>query len=71
MAKVRLPKGSPTTSSSGGIGNSGIFGFFGTTINCDASESSMYCNTMKLFNLFIVLLFVMYVLYFLYGMIKK
>jgi hypothetical protein len=68
MAKVKLPKGSTTN---GGIGNSGIFGFFGTTVNCDANSNSIYCNSMKLFNLFIVLLIVMYIFYTLYGMLKS
>jgi hypothetical protein len=51
----------------GGILGSGIFGFFGTTIKCDATDDSMYCNIMKLFNLLVVFLIVAYVLYIAYN----
>lgn len=54
-----------------GIGGSGIFGFFGTTINCNASEKSMYCDIMKLFNLLIVALIVGYLGYIFYNYMKK
>ena len=37
----------------GGILGSGIFGFFGTTIQCDSKDDSTYCNIMKIFNLLI------------------
>jgi hypothetical protein len=40
-------------SSSGGIMNSGIYGFFGTTIQCQSNDGSMYCSIMKMFNLFL------------------
>ena len=59
-----MAKGS--TSSSGGILGSGIFGFFGTTVKCDSTDNSIYCNIMKLFNLLIVFMVVMYILYFAY-----
>lgn len=70
MGKIRLPKGSSVTSNNGGIANSGIFGFFGSTTHCDSNDKSFYCNTMKIFNLFIVLLFFLYVLYFGYNFLK-
>jgi len=44
----------------GGIGGSGIFGFFGTTIHCDSKDTSMYCNIMKLFNLILIALIIYY-----------
>ena len=50
----------------GGIGGSGILGLFGTVVNCDADDDSLYCQIMKGFNLLIVFLFVVYILYFLY-----
>ena len=53
----------------GGILGTGIFGFFGTTIRCDANDTSMYCNIMKLFNLLIVFLVVFYILYVAYSFI--
>jgi hypothetical protein len=55
-----------SSSSSGGIFNSGIFGFVGTTIQCDANDGSVYCNVMKFFNLFMVICFVSYILYLIY-----
>ena len=53
--------------SNGGIGGSGIFGFFGTTIKCDATDSSIFCTIMKLFNLLIIFFVVGYILYFAYS----
>lgn len=50
-------------SSNGGILGSGVFGMFGTTIRCDATDNSYYCNFMKFFNVFIVILFFLFILY--------
>ena len=47
----------------------GVVGIFGTTIKCDATDTSFYCTIMKLFNLLIVLLIFIYVLYFIYTFI--
>jgi hypothetical protein len=55
-----------STSSSGGVFNSGIFGFVGTTIRCDANDKSIYCNVMKFFNLFMILCVLSYILYLIY-----
>ena len=54
-------------SSSGGMFGSGIFGFFGTTIKCDSTDTSIYCSIMKMFNLLIVFFVVGYILYFAYS----
>ena len=51
----------------GGIAGSGIFGFFGTTIKCDATDDSMYCTIMKLFNMLVVFLIVAYIGYIAYN----
>ena len=53
--------------SSGGLLGTGIFGFFGTTINCDSKDDSTYCNIMKIFNLLIIFFVVMYILFIIYG----
>ena len=37
----------------GGLFGSGIFGFFGTTINCDSKDDSTYCNIMKISRLIV------------------
>ena len=51
----------------GGIAGSGIFGFFGTTIKCDATDDSMFCTIMKLFNMLVVFLIVAYIAYIAYN----
>jgi hypothetical protein len=61
MAK-KGPKIAPA-SSNGGILGSGVFGMFGTTIRCDATDNSYYCNFMKFFNVFMVFLFFVFILY--------
>jgi len=50
----------------GGIMGSGIFGMFGTTIRCDATDNSMYCSIMKFFNLFFMIFLVFFVLWVIY-----
>jgi hypothetical protein len=52
--------------SNGGIAGSGIFGLFGTVVNCSSTDESIYCSIMKLFNLIIVLGIVSYILFFIY-----
>jgi hypothetical protein len=64
-------KGGSNLGENGGILGSGIFGHFGTFINCDAKDDSMYCNIMKFFNLLIVLLTVFVILYFVYTFFIK
>jgi hypothetical protein len=35
----------------GGIGGSGIFGLIGTTVQCKAEDSGLYCTMAKLINI--------------------
>ncbi len=63
MAKSRGSSGN------GGIMGSGIFGFFGTTIQCPASDTSYYCSFMKIFNVIMVLFFVLFILYTIYNFV--
>jgi hypothetical protein len=58
-------------SGNGGILGSGIFGLFGTVVNCDAKDESIYCNIMKFFNLIIVLGIMLFILYFVYENIIR
>ena len=51
------------SSGNGGILGSGIFGMFGTTIKCDSTDNSYYCNFMKFFNVLMVVLFFIFLLY--------
>lgn len=57
------------SSGNGGIMGSGIFGFFGTTIQCPASDTSYYCNFMKIFNVFMIVCFLIFILYTAYNYI--
>ena len=63
-----MAKGKGVTGNNGGIMGSGIFGFFGTTIQCPASDTSLYCSFMKIFNVLIVFIIVFVILYFIYNM---
>jgi len=67
-----------TKTSSGGIGGSGIFGFVGTTVVCNATDTSWYCSLMKFVNvavifvcIFIVLYYLTSYLYYSYGKKRK
>lgn len=62
MAKARSSGGG------GGILGSGIFGIFGTTIQCDSKDTSTYCSIMKMFNMLIVFFVVVYILYIVYNL---
>lgn len=64
--KMKPSSNNNSTMSNGGIMGSGIFGAFGTFINCDSKDDSMYCNIMKLFNLMIVVIIVCVILYYIY-----
>lgn len=62
-----MARGSPRLGSGGGgIMGTGIFGFFGTTIQCNSKDDSLYCNIMKLFNILIVFFVVCYIIYIAY-----
>lgn len=55
----------------GGILGSGIFGLFGTVVNCSSTDESIYCNIMKFFNLLIVFGIIIFILSFVYGKFIK
>jgi hypothetical protein len=38
------------TTGNGGILGSGVFGMFGSTVNCKDADNSFYCNFVKFFN---------------------
>lgn len=52
--------------SNGGIMGSGVFGNFGTFINCNADSDSTYCKFMKIFNIFMIFLLVCFIIYMVY-----
>jgi len=52
----------------GGIMGSGIFGLFGTTIQCSATDESYFCTFMKFFNVLIVSIMIIVIFYTIYSM---
>jgi hypothetical protein len=62
-----MAKKGVVSSNNGGIMGSGIFGFFGTTIQCPASDTSFYCSFMKVFNVLIVFIIIFVILYTIYN----
>lgn len=64
-----VKRGGTTTGSGGnsGIMGSGVFGLFGTTIQCPASDTSIYCSFMKIFNVLIVMIIVFTILFYAYS----
>jgi hypothetical protein len=58
------------SSGNGGILGSGIFGLFGTTVHCNATDTSMYCQLSKTVNTIIMVLLLLYFLYLAYHGIK-
>lgn len=70
MARRRSNSGynsaGPFLGQNGGIAGSGIFGNFGTMINCSSSDNSLYCNFMKIFNILMVVGVILFVLYYIY-----
>ena len=58
-----------TATGNGGIMGSGIFGMFGTTVVCDAKDTSMYCTFMKYFTFLLSSLMLLAILYFAYILI--
>jgi hypothetical protein len=65
---------SGSTPNNGGILGSGIFGMFGTTVQCKADDNSMFCTLSKFVNIIIMIFFlatVMYLLYIAYNYFTK
>ena len=56
--------GRTTSGGNGGIMGSGIFGLFGTTIQCPASDTSYYCTFMKFFNILMIVGFLLIIMYY-------
>jgi membrane associated rhomboid family serine protease len=59
----------PPNTGNGGILGSGIFGMFGTTIQCKSDDHSMYCNFMKLVNFIIMAALVLFIAYIVYSVL--
>ena len=71
---ARRSKTTKTTGSNGGILGSGIFGLFGSVVNCDSTDNSLYCSLMKFVNILLAIGMICAILYiafvFLYPYIK-
>ena len=61
MARRRFSSGN-----NNGILGSGIFGFFGSTVQCDSESNSFYCNFVKFFNLLIMTLVIVGIIFYAY-----
>ena len=66
-----MPKVSRVAAGAGGIAGSGIFGMFGTVVNCSAESNSMYCSLMKAVNVVAILLIIAAVLYYAYTYFRQ
>jgi hypothetical protein len=55
-----------SSGNNGGVMGSGIFGMFGTTIHCQNSDNSYYCQFMKLIQVVSGILFLFAILYLVY-----
>ena len=62
----QMSNGGQSQTSNGGIMGSGIFGMFGSTVQCKAEDDSTYCSIIKAFNLLIIVFFVFGFLYLVY-----
>lgn len=54
----------------GGVMGSGIFGMFGTTVHCQNSDNSYYCQFMKLIQVVSGIVFLFAILYLIYMFIR-
>lgn len=54
----------------GGILGSGIFGHFGSIVQCDANDNSMFCTLSKLVSTIMMLIFLAVVVYLIYYVFK-
>ena len=53
----------------GGIMGSGVFGLFGSIVNCKAEDEGVYCSIVKMFNLMIMFLIACFVFYLVYSIL--
>jgi tetrahydromethanopterin S-methyltransferase subunit D len=60
----------PVSMGNGGIMGSGIFGMFGTTIQCKAEDTSAFCTLSKIVNIIIMIGFILLILYLVYMVFK-
>jgi hypothetical protein len=62
-----MPRSKFTPSqNNGGIGGSGVYGHFGSVVNCKSEDNSMYCNFVKFFNVLIMFCVIISIIYIIY-----
>jgi hypothetical protein len=62
VEELRLRGGGGSSSGGGGgIGGSGVFGVFGTVVQCKSDDNSWYCMLSKFVNVLIMLVLVFYI----------
>ena len=69
--KISMKSSNTNNTSNGGIMGSGVFGMFGTTIQCKAEDSSLYCSFMKFFNVMIVVLIIGMIVFAVYSVMSS
>jgi hypothetical protein len=55
----------------GGIGGSGVFGLFGTVVQCKSDDNSWYCMLSKFVNTLIMLMIVLFILSFVFNYLSQ
>ena len=59
-----------TNTNNGGILGSGIFGHFGSVVQCDANDDSMFCTLSKFVSTVAMLIFLAVIAYLIYYVFK-
>ena len=66
-----MSKSSKYTPSNGGIIGSGVYGNFGSFVNCKSDDNSMYCNFVKFFNVLIMCIAIIAIIYIIYLFVSS
>lgn len=66
-----MAKGGGGGGSRGGIGDSGVFGLIGTTVQCDSDDKSWYCRFAKLINVIVWIFILIGIIYLVSDFLKK
>lgn len=63
-------RGVKSSNNNGGVMGSGIFGMFGTTVHCQNSDNSYYCQFMKFIQVVSGVVFILAILHLIYYFIR-
>lgn len=61
-----MAKGGKGSMGNGGVMGSGIFGMFGTVVQCKADDTSAFCMLSKTVNVISMVIFLIVIMYFIY-----